>query len=49
VKHTIDLARTLRESFRNFSLQLHRAEADLLDTEAAIEKQVRYSAAIREI
>jgi hypothetical protein len=39
----------LPDSIRNFSLQLQRAEADFLDTRAAIEKQVRYSAAIGEI
>jgi len=32
VKDKIDLARTLRDSIRNFSLQLHRVEANLLDT-----------------
>jgi hypothetical protein len=42
VKDTIDLARILRDS-----LQLHEVEADLLDRQRAIEKQVRYSAAIR--
>jgi hypothetical protein len=46
---TVELARALRNSVRNFSLQLNRVEADLLDTQAAIEKQARYSAAIREI
>jgi len=49
VKDAIDLARTLRDSIRNVSLQLHENEADLLDTQAAIEKQARYSAAIREV
>ena len=44
-----DLAETLRDSICNFSLQLNRVEADLLDTQAAIEKQTKYSAAIREI
>jgi len=48
VKNTIELARVLCDSIRNISLQLNRVEADLLDTQAAIEKQVRYSAAIRE-
>jgi hypothetical protein len=48
-RDTIDLARVLRDSIRNFSLQLHRDEADLLDIQEAIEKPVRYSAAIREI
>jgi len=46
---TVELARALSNSIRNFSLQLIRVEADLLDTQAAIEKQARYSAAIREI
>jgi hypothetical protein len=46
LKGAVDLARTLRDSIRNFSLELHRVEADLLDTQAAIEKQARYSAAI---
>jgi len=45
LKGAVDLARTLRDSIRNFSLELHRVEADLLDTQAAIEKQARYSAA----
>ena len=44
MKDAIDLARTLRDSIRNVSLQLHEDEADLLDTQAAIEKQ-----AIREV
>ena len=44
-----DLTRTLRDSIRNFSLQQNRVEADLLDTLAALKKQARYSAAIREI
>ena len=44
-----DLTQTLRDSIRNFSLQLNRVEADLLDTQAALEKQAKYSAAIREI
>ena len=45
----IDLTRALRDSIKNFSLQMHRDEADLLDTRGAVEKQVRYSSAIREI
>jgi TfoX/Sxy family transcriptional regulator of competence genes len=48
VKGAVHLARTLRDSIRNFSLQLYRVETDLLDTQAAIERQARYSAAIRE-
>ena len=43
------MAKTLRDSIRYFSLQLHRADANLVDTQNMIEKQVRYSAAIREI
>lgn len=49
VKNTIQLTRALRDSIRNISLQLNRVEANLLDTQVAIEKQIRYSAAIREI
>jgi hypothetical protein len=48
-KDIIDLARAVRDSIKNFSLQLYKNEADQLDTQAAMEKQVRYSAAIREI
>jgi hypothetical protein len=44
-----DLTMTLRDSIRNFSLHLNRVEADLLDTQAVLEKQARYSAAIREV
>jgi hypothetical protein len=46
---TIELAKTLRDSVQNFSLRLNRAEADLFDTQEAMRKQMRYSAAIREI
>jgi hypothetical protein len=48
-RDSIDIAGVLRDSIKNFTLQLHRDEADLPDIQAAIEKQVRYSAAIREI
>ena len=48
-KDTIDLARALRDSIRNFSVQLNKGKADLLDIQAVIKKQVRYSAAIREV
>jgi hypothetical protein len=48
-KDIVSLARTLRDSIRNYSLSLIRVEADLLDTQAALKKQMRYSAAIREI
>ena len=43
------LTEVLRDSIRNFSLQLNRVEADLLDTQVVLEKQARYSAAIKEI
>jgi len=49
VKNTAELNRVLRDSIRNISLQLNRVEADLLDTQVAMEKQMRYCAAIREI
>jgi hypothetical protein len=44
-----DLTGTLRDSISNFSHQLNRVEADLLNTQAALEKQASFSAAIREI
>jgi hypothetical protein len=44
-----ELTEVLRDSTSNLSLGLNRVEADLLDTQRALEKQVRYSAAIREI
>jgi hypothetical protein len=40
---------TLRDSIRNFSLHLNKIETDLLGTQVALEKQARYSAAMREI
>ena len=43
------LAETLRDSLYAYSLKLGRVEADLMDTQAAVIKQARYSAAIREI
>jgi len=49
VKNTVELTRALRDSIRNVSLKVNRVEADLLDTQEAISKQVKYSAAIREI
>lgn len=49
VMDTIELAKALRDSVGNFSLQLNRVAADLLDTQKAVVKQMRYSAAIREI
>ena len=48
-RDTIDLARALRDSIKNFSLQMQRDEADLLDIQNTIEKQVSYSSVIREI
>jgi len=36
-------------TIRNFSLHLNRVDADLLDAQAALEKQAKYSAAIRKI
>jgi hypothetical protein len=48
-RDTVELAKVLRDSIQNISLRLHRDEADLQDTQVAIEKQVRYSTAIREI
>jgi len=49
VKNTVELTRAMRDSIRNVSSQLNRVEADLLDTQVAMEKQMRNSAAIREI
>ena len=49
VQDTVTLAKTLRGSISNFSLHLNRVEADLLDTQEAVEKQAKYSAAIREV
>jgi hypothetical protein len=49
VKNTVELTRALRDSIRNISLQLNRVEADFLDTQVEMGKQVRYSVAIREI
>jgi hypothetical protein len=43
------LTETSRDSLHNVSLHLNRVEADLLDSQAALAKQARYSAAIREI
>jgi hypothetical protein len=48
-KDIADLTGTLRDSIRNFLLHLNRVEADLFDTQVALEKQARNSAAIREI
>ena len=41
-KHIIELAKVLRDSIRNFAVQLHRTEAGLVDTQKMIEKQTRY-------
>jgi hypothetical protein len=38
-KDIVDLARRLSDSISKFSLLIHRVEADLLDMQAAIEKQ----------
>jgi hypothetical protein len=46
---TLELAKTLRDSIQKFSLGLGRVEADLIDVRFAIEKQAKYSTAIREI
>jgi len=48
-KGTAELPGALCDSIRNLSLSVNRVEADLLDTQAAMENQARYSAAIREI
>jgi hypothetical protein len=49
VRNTVELTRALCDSIRNISLQLNHVEADLLDTQVAMEKPMRYSAAIREV
>ena len=43
------LTETMRDSLYNYLLKLNRDEADLLDTQADLVKQARYSAAIRGI
>jgi hypothetical protein len=48
-KDTVESAKALRDAIQNFSLRLNRDEADLIGTQTAMERQVRYSAAIREI
>jgi hypothetical protein len=48
-KATLELAKMLRDSIQKFSLGLGRVEADLIDVRFVIEKQARYSTAIREI
>jgi len=48
-KDITDLAKTLRDSIRNFSLPSHRTDTNLVDTQKMLEKQICYSAAIREI
>jgi hypothetical protein len=45
----LELAKTLRDSNGNISLGLGRVEADIIDLRFALEKQARYSTAIREI
>ena len=49
IRDTVELTMALRDSVRNVSLELNRVEADLLDTQSAMVKQMKYSAAIREI
>jgi hypothetical protein len=49
VKNTVDLAKTLRDSIQKFSLRIGGTEVDLTDLRSAVQKQARYSAAIREI
>jgi hypothetical protein len=48
-KATLDLAKILRDSIQNVSLKLGRVDADLIDVQITLQKQARYSAAIREI
>jgi hypothetical protein len=43
MKDTVELAKTVTHSTRNLPLQLNRVEADLLDTQEAIKKQVKYN------
>jgi hypothetical protein len=45
----VDLAKILRDSIQNYSLRIGRTEADLQDLRHAVERQARYSTAIREI
>jgi hypothetical protein len=44
-----DVGRALRDSIYNISLRLGRTEADLFDIRFALEEQVKYSTALREI
>jgi hypothetical protein len=48
-KNTVDLAKILRDSIQNYSVRIGRTEADLQDLRHAVERQARYSTAIREI
>jgi hypothetical protein len=48
-RDTVESAKALRDAIQNFSLRLNRDEADLIGTQTAMERQVGYSAAIREI
>jgi hypothetical protein len=48
-KDADELAKALRDAIQNFSLRLNKDEADLKGTQAAIERQTRYSAGIHEI
>ena len=49
MKNTVELTRALRDYIRSITLQFSRVEADLLGIQVAMGKQVKYSAAIREI
>jgi NCAIR mutase (PurE)-related protein len=46
---TLDLGRALRDSIQNISLKLGRSEEDITDIRFAVEKQAKYSMAIRKI
>jgi hypothetical protein len=48
-KATLDLARAIKNSIQNVSLGLGRGETDLIDVRFVLEKQTKYSPAIREI
>jgi hypothetical protein len=45
-KATLDLAKALRNSIQNISLEVGKLEVDLFDVQFALEKQTRYSIAI---
>jgi hypothetical protein len=48
-KATLDLAKALRNSSQKISLEVGKLEVGLFDVRFALEKQTRYSTAIREI